>query len=109
MCYRILILILFVSKSAFGFALLGPFAPWQVAELDYNPNPLVIYGEDLGGEQNLGEEYRWAVPELTYGFDSSFLDYFGQRGVQEVDKAINFINSLPRYSQMSAGLGEYPL
>jgi hypothetical protein len=32
---------------------------------------------------NLGEEYRVNVPLLTYGFDDSFLNYFGARELRK--------------------------
>jgi hypothetical protein len=85
----------------------GPFDGYQTADLYYNPNP-TIYGEDIGGPQNLGEEYRWNVPVIYYGFDYTFLDYFGQRGVEEVEKAIAVFAALPAFSTMSADLREYP-
>ena len=44
---------------------------------------------------NLGEEYRWNVPVVTYGFDQSFLDYFGSNGIAAIDSAIKVINALP--------------
>lgn len=43
---------------------------------------------------NLGEEYRWNVPVLTYAFDASFLDYFGSNGVAAVENAIGVLNNL---------------
>ena len=36
---------------------------------------------DIGGPMRLDSEYRWNVPIVTYGFDRSFLDYFGANGV----------------------------
>jgi hypothetical protein len=48
----------------------------------------------------LEEEYRWNVPVVTYGFDQSFLDYFGQPGVVAVEAAIQIINDLPPASNM---------
>ncbi|MDB6123679.1 MAG: hypothetical protein JWQ71_2672 [Pedosphaera sp.] len=55
---------------------------------------------DIGGPMVLGEEYRWNVPVVTYGFDQSFLDYFGQPGVDAVEQAIQIINDLPPASDM---------
>ena len=41
----------------------------------------------------LNEEYRWNVPIVTYSFDQSFVDYFGQAGVQAVQEAIDILKS----------------
>ena len=38
-------------------------------------------GKDVGGPMDINAEYRWNVPVITYGFDQSFLDYFGTNGV----------------------------
>jgi len=44
---------------------------------------------------NLGEEYRWNSPVLTYSYDESFLNYFGSNGVVAVEKAMALLNSIP--------------
>jgi hypothetical protein len=95
------------TPRSHGFALLGPFDTWQDAAKNYLAT--AIYGGDLGGPQNLGEEYRYTVPTLYYAFDSSFLDYFGQQGAAEIDKAMAVFNALPPVSSMSADLKEFPL
>jgi len=56
---------------------------------------------DIGGPMNLGEEYRWNVPVLTYAFDPSFVNYFGSNGVAAVENAIDILNNLPPVSQDS--------
>lgn len=86
-----------------GFSLLGPYDTWQAANIGYQ-----LPG-DIGGPMNLGEEYRWDVPVVVYAFDATFLNYFGQRGVEEVDKAFAILNALPPVSQMSSNLTEFPL
>ena len=90
--------------SASGFSLLGPFDTWQVPGLAYNPRNF-----DIGGPMNIGEEYRWNIRTITYGFDESFLNYFGQRGVEEINKAVAIINKLPPVSKMSSNLVEFPM
>jgi hypothetical protein len=90
--------------SASAFALLGPYATWETPALSYN-----IGGVDVGGPMNLGEGYRWNIKTITYGFSKSFQDYFGQRGITEVNKAIAILNNLPPVSRMSASLSEFPL
>ena len=78
-----------------AFSLLGPYEAWMVPQLGFaEPG-------DIGGPKNLGEEYRWNVPVLTYAFDSSFLDYFGSNGVAAVESAIAVLNSLPPVSQLN--------
>ncbi len=91
------------AESALAFSLLGPYATWQTAALGYNPA-----NSDIGGPMNIAEEYRWNVPTIYYGFDSSFKNYFGQRGMDEIRKAFAILNSLPRFSQMSSNLAEFP-
>jgi hypothetical protein len=46
------------------------------------------------------------VPVITYGFDQSFLNYFGTNGVQAVESAIQVFNDLPPSSQIV--LTNYP-
>jgi len=56
---------------------------------------------------DIGNGYRWNVPVVTYGFDKSFLDFFGTNGVAEVEEAIQMLNDLPPASQMA--FTNYPL
>jgi hypothetical protein len=84
-----------------AFSLLGPYEPWMVPQIGFaEPG-------DIGGPKNLGEEYRWNVPVLTYAFDQSFVDYFGSNGVAAVESAISILNSLPPVSELS--VSNYPL
>ncbi|MGC8744196.1 MAG: hypothetical protein ACP5T0_09995 [Verrucomicrobiia bacterium] len=91
------------AGGGYAFSLLGPFDTWQAANIGYQ-----LPG-DIGGPMNLGEEYRWDVPVVVYAYDESFLNYFGQRGTEEIDKAFAILNSLPPVSQMSSNLAEFPL
>ncbi len=50
---------------------------------------------------NLGEGYRWNIPVITYGFERSFLDYFGSNGVAAVEAAFQILNHLPPAAQMN--------
>ncbi|MDX1952135.1 MAG: hypothetical protein SFY81_08105 [Verrucomicrobiota bacterium] len=83
------LLVFGASLTAHGFALLGPFEAWQTPALGYNPN-----NTDIGGPKNLGEEYRWNLPVIYYGFDEAFVDYFGVQGVAEIEKAIAQFNRM---------------
>jgi hypothetical protein len=62
-----------IESSA--FALLGPIQPWMQMTNG------VISSDDIGGPMYISNGYRWNVPVITYGFDQSFLDYFGSNGV----------------------------
>ncbi len=88
------------APSAHAFALLGPFAPFMTAPLAYR------VPDAIGGPMKLGEGYRWNVPVITYGFDESFLYYFGTNGVAAVESAIQMFKDLPPASQII--LTNYP-
>lgn len=64
---------------------------------------------DIGGPMLIQESYRWNIPVITYGFDPEFVEYFGQVGVDEIEKAIAILNAVPPVSEMSATLEEFPL
>ena len=81
--------------QVFGFTLDGVLAPWQTPRLGYD-----LSASLFGGPMNLDEGYRWNVPVVTYGFDASFLEYFGSNGVAEVERAIDVVNNLPPASQL---------
>ena len=57
----------------------------------------------------LSNGYRWNVPVVTYGFDQSFLDYFGSNGVAAVQGAIAVLNDLPPASSIVPGNFPYAL
>lgn len=59
----------------------------------------------------LSNAYRWNVPVVTYGFDESFIRYFGSNGVAAVEGAIQELNELPTASGVQGSnslLGSYP-
>jgi len=89
------------TPFAHAFALLGPYASWME-----ETNGLRQPG-DIGGPMDIASGYRWNVPVVTYGFDQSFLDFFGSNGVAAVESAIQILNSLPPASQVV--LTNYPL
>ena len=82
------------AHHACAFALLGPFEPWMDVT-----NSLRLPG-DIGGALDITEEYRWNVPVVTYGFDQTFLDYFGSNGLAAVEQAIQILNDLPPASSL---------
>lgn len=93
-------------NTASAFSLLGPVEPWQINRIGYDLGTITV-NADIGGPMNLGEEYRWNTRTLVYGFDESFRNYFGERGMQEVRKAIAILNALPPFSKMSTNLDEF--
>jgi hypothetical protein len=95
--------IMAMLQGASAFTLVGPFDDWQTTTLSYR-----LPG-DLGGPQNLGEEYRWNIPVLFYAADQSFLDYFGSNGIVAIDKAMGILNSLSNASSYSSNLAEVPM
>ncbi len=88
------------SPAAQAFSLRGPAAPWQTEQLGYGPIPIIF------GPMNINEEYRWNVPTIYYAYTPDFLTYFGDRGVQEIEKAIQILNALPPAD--SINLDDYP-
>ncbi len=93
--------------GAGAFSMVGPFDTWQVGSLNYGATS--SYGFDIGGPQNLGQQFRWNSPRLYYAYDASFVSYFGAAGVKAIEQAIAVFNALPPVSQMTPNLTEYPL
>ncbi len=84
-----------------AFSLVGPLAAWQTPRLGY-----AIGVPFAGGPMDIGEEYRFNIPVVYYGFTSDFLNYFGQKGVDEIDKAFKIINEVPEASKIN--LDDFP-
>jgi len=85
--------------SACAFSLIvWPSADWQDATIGY---------DTTDGVGNIGEEFRWNVPTLYYGFDSTFVNYFGSRGIAEVEKVMAILNALPQANAIN--LESFPL
>jgi len=97
--------LLMARPQALGFSMVGPFPAWQVQTIGYSvPNSI-----EIGGPMNLGEEYRWNRPVITYGFTSAFYNYFGNQGAAEIDAAFQILQDLPETTKMSDDLSEFPL
>lgn len=107
-CLRGILAAIFVMANTAGaFSLLGPFADWmditnglRLTGTGRTAIDVLPWPADVGGAMEIGQEYRWNTPVLTYGFDQSFLDYFGTSGVAAVDQAVQILNSLPEASAM---------
>ena len=93
-----------LATSASAFSLMGPPASWQTAAIGYDP-----LGVDVGGPMNLFEDYRFTVPVLNYGYDATFLNFFGSNGVAAIDAAMAILNNVPAASAMSSSLAEFPI
>jgi hypothetical protein len=91
------------AGAVLGFTLQGPLAPWMTPRLGYNVDAPAQYG----GPMVIGEEYRWNVPVAYYGFTPEWITYFGQRGIDEVDKAFKMLNDTPTASKIN--LDAFPL
>jgi hypothetical protein len=99
--FRILVLaVLFwqAQRPASAFSLLGPYTSWMQTSNGYR------FPGDIGGPMEIGSEYRWNLPVMTYGFDPSFIETFGFRGVAAVESAIKILNDLPPASASNVGL-----
>ena len=80
-----------------AFSLLGPWAAWQVSTLSYQLDTVIVDGEpyvgrEPGGPMGLREGYRLNIPVLTYAFDRTFMETYGEEGVAEVERAFETIN-----------------
>ena len=104
---RMLVLALLAAgvADAPGFSLMGPPKPWQLPGFGGRPQGLgySLLG-DIGAPMSPLEGYRWNVPVITYGFDGTFLRYFGTNGVNAIEEAVGILNSLPAASAMTASL-----
>ncbi len=110
-------------QLASAFTIFGPLETWQTAALSYgtrywySPNiatyqvPPSVPGNvpytEPGGPKNFGAGSRMNVPIITYGFDYTFIDYYGTAGIKAVDAAFAILNKLPAVSRASADLTEF--
>jgi len=97
-----LVLLALGVRNASGYALIGPYSPYQVPVIAYN-----LPG-DLGGPMNLGEEFRRNLPVMYYTFDQNFTDYFGTNGIDAIEQAFTLMNGLTNVSSYSSNLTEFP-
>lgn len=85
-----------VEARVGAFSLLGPLEPWMTPSVGFVHDP----SYDVGGPRNLGDEFRWNLPVLTYGFDDEFKRFFGERGVATVEDAIQTFHDLGSLDQL---------
>ncbi|MBW8865238.1 MAG: hypothetical protein JF609_10030, partial [Verrucomicrobia bacterium] len=90
------VLVLAMShQSALAFAFLGPRN--NAGGLDGDSNweiPLIGHAlpGDVGTVKNIGEEWRRVTPVMYYASDASFLGFFGQVGLTNIDTAFAIMN-----------------
>lgn len=85
-----------LALTTHAFSLLGPLAPWMTPTVGFIKDPCY----DVGGPRDLNDEFRWNLPLLTYGFSDDFKNFFGPKGVAEVEAAVAILNNLPPVSQL---------
>ena len=95
-----LILLGLMASHADAFVLVGPRHANENTltfndtggTLQSNPVASANLQDDLGGPKRIDEFYRWNTPYLTYGFDASFVQFFGEEGIMAVNNAMNVLN-----------------
>ena len=107
----VLLVIALAVRPARAFSLLAPLPAaggeaWQTVNNGYG-----TAGGDLAGVANLTKEYRWNQSRITYGFDSSYINYFGTNGIAAIEAAFAVFNDVFKtdISTLSQELNEYPL
>lgn len=93
-----------VASTVHAFSLNGLREEWMTADLGYQR------GGTLDADQGpmvLGEGYRFNQPFIVYGFDPSWVEFFGAEGIQAVEEAVKIINHLPPASMINPNA--YPL
>ncbi|PWU12316.1 MAG: hypothetical protein C5B50_21730 [Verrucomicrobia bacterium] len=115
-----LLCIVFGVRSTQAFSIYGPKEGFHTQTLGY-----IIYLTDLplpdgsgwlvftpgdfsSAPHNIGEGFRWNIPDLYYTYDETFLRYFGDSGVQAVDSAVAMLNNLDNVDNYSPSLSEFP-
>ena len=94
-----------LASTAGAFVLLGPPETWQTTDLGYRD--WVSPSVELGEPKNLTEEYRLNVRNITYGFTPGFLTWFGDKGVEEIERAIEKIAEIDSFLDLD--INDYPL
>ncbi len=90
-----------LAVTAHAFSLIGTEDAWMTVDLGYQ------IGGDVGGPKPIGEGYRFNQPFIVYGYDPSFVEFFGAEGVQATEAAVKIVNDLPPASLINPDA--YPL
>ena len=86
-----------LAANANAFVLVGPTDPGGIENtLNWGAPNQAVGGanmvDDMGTPKMIDEFYRWNTPNLTYGFDASFVRFFGEQGIAAVSDAMNVLN-----------------
>ena len=86
-----------LAVNANAFVLIGPTDPGGIENtLAWGAPNQAVGGanmvDDMGTPKMIDEFYRWNTPNLTYGFDASFVRFFGEQGIAAVNDAMNVLN-----------------
>lgn len=92
-----------MARPSGAFSLGGAVEGWQVQDLGHN-----LPG-DIAASKNLGEEYRWPLPIYTFGYDPSFINYFGTNGMKAIDESMAILNNIRPVSSYKRDLTDVPL
>ena len=76
------------TPAAKAFVLIGPLDATEQTINAVNVN----LTDDLGGPKELKTFFRWNTPDLTYSFDSSFVQYMGIEGMEAMNKVFGIVN-----------------
>lgn len=93
-----------LASTAQAFSLNGLREEWMTVDLGYQRGGTLDIDE---GPMVLGEGYRFNQPFIVYGFDPSYIEFFGAEGVRAAEEAIKIINDLPPASMINPNA--YPL
>ena len=74
----------FAARPAQAFVLIGLPSANQTATFNFT--------DDMGAPRNIKEFFRWNIPNLTYSFDASFVNFFGLEGINAVNEAFTVLN-----------------
>lgn len=94
------VLLLSALPQARAFSLLGQKLSWHILRLGHADG-------QIGGPVGLGEEHRWNVPVIYYSLSPEFLQFFGARGEEEIQKCMKILMDLPAMSTLN--VDDYPL
>ena len=57
-----------------------------------NQSVVFNFTDDMGAPRDIKQFFRWNIPNLTYSFDSSFVNFFGLDGINAVNEAFGVVN-----------------
>ena len=108
-----LFVFLALKPAGRSFVLIGPpnFEYHWEAWGNHRPKPPfgevpeLGYTDPWGAPKEKDLLFRWTLPDFTYAFDASFVNYFGPEGMEAVHDAVHVINDFfenEEYSGVSA-------